>query len=84
MSNATWRLIGRVLITLILFTTAYEKLKYSEIYKLDFARSIEHFESLTAKIGLSLPSVQFTSYSLRRTQHGSSGHQEYSMCSWGY
>lgn len=57
MLGSTWRLIGRVLISLILFTSAIEKLQHSTLFRQDFTTSIDHINSLASQVGLSLPDV---------------------------
>lgn len=55
--DQSWRLVGRVLISLILFTAALEKLQYSSIYRHSFSTYLEHVQAITAQVGLSLPDV---------------------------
>lgn len=59
MLSGSWRFIGRVLIALILFTTAFEKLQHSEMYRFDFNKSIDHIQPYLSNFNsvVSVPNV---------------------------
>jgi hypothetical protein len=57
MLNTTWRFVGRVLITIILFTVAFEKLQYPEMYKLDFTKALTNATTFANSLGLVIPDV---------------------------